>query len=232
MTNDEINVEELLKTLENGINDGGHQNFSIDKVEEKLKIPKNTLKSIFLDNDWSFIIKCHALIEAALNQAIVAVLGFNKLEDVISKIDTSNSSTGKVTIAKNIGLLNTDKANSIKIISEIRNNLVHNIKNIDFDIGAYYKNLDKNQQRTLIDKLLKAGLGDNTEQITQFKNAILPHQKIAVKYLIYSNTISIISLLLMASEKITISRKEKDEIFLNMTYIINKLHDKYGKNHD
>lgn len=225
----DINVEEILDALENGINDGGKHNFSIESLEESLEIPKETLKSLILEDDWSFIIKCHTLIESSLNQSIVTMLGEKGLENIISKIDTSTPSVGKVTIAENIGLLDRHKANAIRVISEIRNLIIHNVKNINFTLIGYYNGLDKNQKKRIVGKLLNAGLGkDNQEQKEKFKQIISRHQEIAFKYLVYSHTLATISLLILSSKKVDEERKKKDEIFTSMASVINKLHEKYG----
>ena len=54
------------------------------------------LYSEFAENDWSLIVKLHAMIEAALNSAITARLDTPELEAIVARLDTSNPRTGKV----------------------------------------------------------------------------------------------------------------------------------------
>jgi hypothetical protein len=56
-------------------------------------------------DDWSFVIKLHALFEAALTQMLTSQLGFPELNPVIAHIDMGHRRTGKIEFAKVLGLL-------------------------------------------------------------------------------------------------------------------------------
>src|SRR5438046_1611442 len=56
-------------------------------------------------DDWMLVVKLHAMIESALNMALVLELREPRLEKVISKLDTSDGSRGKVAFVKALGVL-------------------------------------------------------------------------------------------------------------------------------
>ena len=62
-------------------------------------------KAMPWNNDWTLIIALHAMIETALNGALLKELEKPGLAEVLAKLDTSNQSTGKVAFAKALGIL-------------------------------------------------------------------------------------------------------------------------------
>lgn len=109
-------MKEFLHTLESGLNDIKGIEFSFHKLEQELDVPEKFISSLMEEDDWSFIIKCHALIESLLNQSITKTLNEPSLEKVISRLDTSHPSIGKLTIAKELELLDNNFCNVIRII--------------------------------------------------------------------------------------------------------------------
>ena len=80
-------------------------------------------------DDWTLIVKLHAMIETGLNGALVKELERPALADVIAKLDTSNQMTGKAAFAKALGILGKPSITFLQKLSELRNHCVHDIKN-------------------------------------------------------------------------------------------------------
>ena len=95
-------------------------------------------------DDWTLIVKLHAMIETCLNGALVKELDRTGLASVIAKLDTSNPSTGKVAFAKALGgIMPKDSAVFLQKLSELRNLCVHDVRNFDFNLIDHLTQIGK-----------------------------------------------------------------------------------------
>jgi uncharacterized protein with HEPN domain len=124
------------------------------------------LKKLLTDDDWSFIVKSHSLIESLVTELIVAKIDENKLKAVIERIPLHGEIVSKISISKTYELIPSDQIKFIKNISEIRNNIVHKFENLNFTFETYLSNLDKNQKKNWKNSLIWEGMND------QIKNRI------------------------------------------------------------
>ena len=76
-------------------------------LEQKLGLKPGFLESLDdeNENDWSFVIKVHALIEAAISHLLTEDLCRPELADLFSRLDMSNKATGKAAFVKALNLL-------------------------------------------------------------------------------------------------------------------------------
>ena len=58
----------------------------------------------------------------------------------------SNKATGKAAFIKAMGLLGEHERRFISALSELRNRLVHDVRNVNFDLLAYVESLSKKEQ--------------------------------------------------------------------------------------
>ena len=112
-----------------------------EELEEKIGLPHGFINELRRNDDWSFIVKLHALIEASLTYAICARLNAHELEKVISHLDTSNNQCGKLAFAKQLKILCLPQRKFIRRLSELRNELVHNVHRVDFNFKSYQETL-------------------------------------------------------------------------------------------
>jgi hypothetical protein len=69
----------------------GREHEDINKLEKDLGLPRFFLVEILKEkDDWSFIVKLHALLESACNYLLVHYTGFNDLAGVFSKMQMGN----------------------------------------------------------------------------------------------------------------------------------------------
>jgi hypothetical protein len=107
-------------------------------IDERIEL----LMSLLKEDDWSFVIKAHALIEAVVTEAIISHVNEPKLLVSIERIPLSDDQYGKLTIAKDLGLLTKEQRRFIRRISKLRNDLAHKISNISFTFESYINNMD------------------------------------------------------------------------------------------
>lgn len=100
-------------------------------------------------DDWTLIIKLHAMIETALNGALLKDFEKPELAGIIAKLDTSNTAIGKAAFAKALGILMPSSVGFLQKLSELRNVCVHDIRNFHFDLVAYLENLSDKKRNEL-----------------------------------------------------------------------------------
>ncbi len=115
-------------------------------LERELRLPEGFLESLEEEDDWSFIIKLHALLEGAISFLLTRHFGGNEaLAKIMDRIELSNKETGKMAFVKALDLLIPEGQTFISKLSELRNKVVHNISEVGFDLSLYVQCLNKDQ---------------------------------------------------------------------------------------
>jgi hypothetical protein len=110
-------------------------NEAVRKLEEDLSIRPGFLEELFHESsDWSFVIKVHALLEAALTHLIVEGLGKPELAEVVGHISTGDTRKGRLVIAQKLKLLENPSIAFVRRLSSIRNSFVHDPRNVSLRI--------------------------------------------------------------------------------------------------
>jgi hypothetical protein len=138
--------------------------FGVRQLEEDLELPTGFFEDLAHEDDWSFVIKLHALIEAALTHLLVETIARPSLHDIFSRIDTSNVQTGKLAFADKLGLVSTDVKRFIRTLSELRNSFVHDVSNVKVDLTSFVKRLPPGKRKGLY-KAFGWGLPDRELRI-------------------------------------------------------------------
>lgn len=115
-------------------------------IEESMALPSGFLDSLCEEDDWSFIIKMHAFLEAQLSTVIVDHLNKEELSSVITEMPMSHGKYGKARIARSLGIISKEMLTYINSLSALRNKLVHNIENVKFNINNEYEKKVKKAQ--------------------------------------------------------------------------------------
>jgi hypothetical protein len=121
---------------------------SIQDLETRVGIPEGFLEQLRQEDDWSFVIKAHALMEATLTHWLLSELQRSELGDYLARLDTSDSKKGKLGFLNSLGLLEGYDKRFITSFSELRNRLVHDVSNTHFSFTEYISSMDKNQKES------------------------------------------------------------------------------------
>ena len=116
-----------------------------DWLTETVGLSISLLKSLDDDDDWTFVIKMHGILEAGLNHLLLSQLGNQNLSQIVSRLETKNARTGKIAFIKAYDLLPHDACLFVQLLSEVRNRAVHDIKNFDLNLKQYLATLDNKQ---------------------------------------------------------------------------------------
>lgn len=121
-----------------------------------------SLLSLVKKDQWTFIVKSHAIIEATIGDLVIALLGNQPLEQFVRKLPLHGEQGSKLALIRNYDCLEKEHITFLKEISELRNKLVHNTSNFDFDFNRYIADFDKNQRRSWRSKVLWFARTDET----------------------------------------------------------------------
>lgn len=114
---------------------------SVRAAEQYLEVPPATISSIMQDPDYVATVKTYAVIEPMLNDLISArrprsVFGVlsqeeseESFEGFVARLNISGR-TGKVALAKGLGLLRPDQVRFIEGVARVRNRYAHNVRNM------------------------------------------------------------------------------------------------------
>lgn len=94
------------------------------------------------EDDWSFVIKLHALFEAVCTHLVIYHLQEPAIARIVARMELSNKSTGKIAMLSAVGLLGSAQRRFLTALSELRNDLVHDVRNCDFHFAKWVAGLD------------------------------------------------------------------------------------------
>lgn len=115
--------------------------------EQELGLPAGFFHALLHEDDWSFVIKLHAFFEGVITQLLVKSLSRESLEGILSELPISDKRIGKMAFVRALKLLEEGPRKFISDLSDLRNALVHNVRNVQFDLKEHVKGLDKNQRK-------------------------------------------------------------------------------------
>jgi hypothetical protein len=123
----------------------------IMEIETQLGLPPGFLIQLYeKEDDWSFVIKTHAFLEAVLTHLLAEHLGKPDLLPVFAYLETSNVRTGKLAFVRAFDLLDKGARRFVHTLSELRNTLVHDVSNVNFRFADYVCQLTEREQKDFV----------------------------------------------------------------------------------
>lgn len=119
------------------------------ELESKVGVPKNFFLSLNQADDWSFVIKLHALFEAACTHLLLFHFKEPDLSEVFSRLELSNKTTGKIAFLAKLGLIGRENRRFLSSLSELRNSLVHDVRNAEFSLKEMVQSLETPEVKNL-----------------------------------------------------------------------------------
>jgi hypothetical protein len=132
-------TKSIIKTLRN--------------FEEQLKAPEGSLATLPFLDDWSMVIKAHALVEGAVSQLLAAALD-QRLQGLFSRLELGHEVTGKLEFCKALGLLTSSERGFVRKLSEVRNKLAHDHTYLSFTFDGYIAKMEKKQRTSFYESVL------------------------------------------------------------------------------
>jgi hypothetical protein len=99
-------------------------------------------------------------------------LGDGKIETALTHLDFSNSNCGKCRLLFDLGILTKNQYSFVRLLSEIRNLLIHQIQNVSFSFETYLGTLDDNQFKSFCNRA-----GYNTREQINIQDVTVPRNQ-------------------------------------------------------
>lgn len=114
---------------------------AISNLEKELELPDKFFIQLVNEDDWSFVIKAHSLLESAINYLLEHHFDDQRLIKVLSALPLGHKKTGKLAFVASLKLLESDDIRFISSFSQIRNRLIHQLKNVTFEFKEHVSSL-------------------------------------------------------------------------------------------
>jgi len=145
-----------MKREEKGGGAGGTDSAQVDvsslfadfsKIERSLVLPKGFITALVNEDDWSFVIKSHAIVEASLSNLLTRKTD-KCLVDFYSRLPLDGRCS-KVVAAKALDAIDKSAVSLIQWLSQLRNRCVHDTRYLSFDLQSYFESIAEQETRRL-----------------------------------------------------------------------------------
>jgi len=181
-----------------------------DRIAGEFDSVHKVLYQLLKEDDWSLVIKTHAMLEAIVTGLIIARTNEAQLKSVVERLPLHDSQIGKLAIVKQYDLLAKGQLRFIRRASELRNELVHRLENIDFCFEQYVAAMDGNQRNAWSESLTWHSL--ETEASEAWTKAALENAKVAYWFSVFM----LVTVVVLDSEALKM-QEELDKMALRAT---------------
>jgi len=148
------------------------------ELEQSVGVSRKLLDSLESDDDWTFLIKMHGILEAGLNHLLLTRLSNPDLSRIVAFLPTNDQRTGKLAFIKAYKLLSEEACLFVRVLSEVRNRAVHDVKNFDLNLVEYVRQLDANQRENW--QIAMTSWDKNKPILASIKRVTLTHPRVAI----------------------------------------------------
>ena len=131
------------------------------RLLEGLDIHLSFLHKLWDDDDWSFVIKVQAFIEASVTDLLVTHVGDEKLKSLIELLPLADEKIGKLAIAKALGLMSPEQRRFVRTMATLRNKLAHRVDHIEFTFSDHVLSLNASALKDWKQSLIWFPTGDS-----------------------------------------------------------------------
>lgn len=145
-------------------------------VTKQLGLPDHFVLGLLKEDDWSFIIKTHALLEAAVIRAIENQLCGHSISKFLEQLSMSRC----LDFAKELQAIEPRLLSMIRLVSRIRNDIVHDVTKFSFSFTEYLSNQDKRNSFQCLFLQGISGTVDIDGKNIERKELLIENPKLAV----------------------------------------------------
>ena len=122
----------------------------ITELESKIGTKSGFFADLLKEDDWSFIIKLHAFFEAVCTHLLLFHFKEPNLGELFSRLELSNKTTGKIAFLSKLEMIGKNHRRLIASLSELRNSLVHDVRNSEFNLSEFVNSLSDNELKQFV----------------------------------------------------------------------------------
>jgi hypothetical protein len=135
----------------------------LSKVETALKLPADYIERLGEGDDWSYIIKAHALTEAYTVHAIGRSTD-PRLSGLWDRLPFSGPAS-KVSVARSLGILDDSSVSFAERLSRVRNRLTHGVDHPEFNLIDYLERSAKGDLQGFASDIMRLVFDDRDQEL-------------------------------------------------------------------
>jgi len=156
---------------------------NVAALESDLGLSEGFYGRLLQEDDWSFVVKLHALLEAAMTSLLTAHFRDARLQDLLARMEVgSRAATGKLSFASALGVLSQRDRRFVTALADLKSELTSSLGRTKFSFTAYVTALDGDGRRKFLDAFAH-GLGARVareDNPADRKAVVLEHAKLAI----------------------------------------------------
>lgn len=122
----------------------------VGRFEAELGVPAGFLERLLNDgDDWSFVIKVHSLVEAALTHAITTTVARSELKEFFGALAIGDTKRGKLAVAHRLHLLDKRRIAFFRALGRIRNQFAHDVKHVGLRVEQSIALMPSNEHESV-----------------------------------------------------------------------------------
>jgi hypothetical protein len=151
-------------------------------LERDLHLPAGFLEGLVEEDDWSFVIKAHAVVEAALTHLLSSSTD-SRLSAVFRRLPFAGGEASKLGAGTSLELIDELSRDLARRLAELRNLLVHNVSHLSFALEPHFFQMPDTDRRAFGDAIAKAVAGPEWRTFTAMaKEGISNYPKLTLFY--------------------------------------------------
>jgi hypothetical protein len=107
-------------------------------LERALGLREGFLTDLEGDDDWSYIVKLHTLMEAAVSHLLVEAFEDARLDRALRSLPLGSLRSGQLAFLRALDRLGDFDMRFVRFVAEVRDSLVQHIGRVDFSIASYF----------------------------------------------------------------------------------------------
>src|SRR5438034_6717665 len=92
---------------------------ALSEMEPLLGLPPGFIERLLKDEDWSFVIKTHALLESTLTVVLSKIFRCDKIRDALAEVEMNH----KINMLSALNLFSSEERGALRELSKLRNDL-------------------------------------------------------------------------------------------------------------
>ena len=120
---------------------------SMSAIRQRIETNLAFIKELLAGDDWSFVIKTQALLEACITEAILIKLGDERIRRTVETMPLAGEEVSKLQLTKDLNLMDTSQRRFVKKIASLRNKLAHRVEYVNFAFPDYIASLDRDAKK-------------------------------------------------------------------------------------
>jgi len=127
---------------------------SAETIRERIHAHLDFVNELLEGDDWSFVIKTQALLEACVTEAILTKIGEERIKKTVETMPLVGDEASKLQFAKDLVLLDAPQRRFIKKLASLRNRLAHRVEYVKFKFPDFIASLDKDARKDWQDSVI------------------------------------------------------------------------------